>query len=70
LWAFSAKVGAKSGGIARVKKARMEVMGQPVGPMRPPSLPLTQEELDELREIVRSWGWPVVESQAKEPVVV
>ncbi len=37
-------------------------MGQPVGPMRPPFLPLTQEELDELREIVRSWGWPVVES--------
>lgn len=60
--AFHTKVGAKSGGIARVKKGRMEVMGQPVGPMRPPSLPLTQEELDELREIIRSWGWPVVES--------
>ena len=60
--AFSKKVMAKSGGIARIKKGIMEVVGQPVGSMRPPSLPLTEEEIDELREIVRSWGWPVVES--------
>ena len=60
--AFSKKVMAKSGGIARIKKGIMEVVGQPVGPMRPPSLPLTEEEIDELRDIVRSWGWPVVES--------
>lgn len=63
--AFSKKVGAKSGGIARIKKGIMEVMGQAVGPMRPPSLPLNQEEIDELREIVRSWGWPVPEPREK-----
>lgn len=68
--AFAAKVGKKSGGGARVKKGIMEVMGQPVGPMRPPSLPLTPEETDELREIVRAWGWPVAESSAREPVAV
>ena len=68
--AFSAKVMAKSGGIARIKKGIMEVMGQPVGAMRPPSLPLMEEEVDELREIVRSWGWPVVESKARQPVAV
>ena len=68
--AFAAKVSTKSGGIARIKKGLMEVMGQPVGPMRPPSLPLTQEEIDELREIVRAWGWPVAESGAREPVAI
>ena len=57
--ALAAKIGKRSGGAARMKKGILAVMGQPVGAMRPPSLPLTDEDLDELREVVRGWGWPV-----------
>ena len=49
---------AKSGGY-RMIKAMMAVMGKPVGPPRPPTLPLDPEELDELRGLMASWGWPV-----------
>ena len=56
---FSAKVGGRSGGQARVKKGMMEVMGNSCGVSRPPSEPLLQNEIDELREILRSFGWPV-----------
>jgi 4-hydroxy-tetrahydrodipicolinate synthase len=56
---FSAKVGGRSGGQARVKKGMMEVMGNSCGVSRPPSEPLLQSEIDELREILRSFGWPV-----------
>ena len=38
-------------------------MGKPargVGASRPPSKPLNEEELDELREILVGYGWPVV----------
>ena len=54
----SAKLGALSGGY-RFPKALMEVMGHPAGPPRPPTLPLDEQELAELRESVRSLGWPV-----------
>ena len=50
---FSARVMQKSGGMARINKGMWEVVGQPVGPMRPPSLPLTPAELDELRQLVK-----------------
>ena len=62
---FGGRVSKRSGGMSRVKKARLEVMGWPVGSMRPPSLPLTDEEKDELREIIRGWGWPVAEAREK-----
>lgn len=49
----------KSGGQARLKKALMEVMGHPVGPSRPPSLPASATELAQLRDLLESFGWPV-----------
>ncbi len=59
---FHAKIGARSGGQARVKKGVMAAMGMPIGSMRPPSLPLSEEEMDELRDLLRSFGWPVPEA--------
>ena len=58
--AVSAKIGARSGGMTRMRKGMLAVMGHPVGPPRPPSLPLNDEEMDEVREVIRGWGWPVV----------
>jgi 4-hydroxy-tetrahydrodipicolinate synthase len=57
---FYAKLAEKSGGQARVKKGMMELMGHPMGASRPPSAPLSPAELAELREILLSFGWPVV----------
>lgn len=48
----------KSGGY-RLIKGMMEVVGQPVGPPRPPTLPLDDEDLDQLRSILEGVGWPV-----------
>ena len=48
-----------SGGQGNLKKGMMAVMGHPVGPPRPPSLPLNDEELAELRDLMISFGWPV-----------
>ncbi len=56
---FSERVDQRSGGQGRVKKGLMAVMGHPVGASRPPSKPLDEQELDELRELVRGFGWPV-----------
>ncbi len=56
---FSAKTDARSGGQGRVKKGISALMGQPAGDSRPPSKPLNQEEVDELREILVGFGWPV-----------
>ena len=67
--AFSSRVSKRSGGMSRIKKARLEVMGWPFGAMRRPSLPLTDEQKDELREITRGWGWPVPEAQEKALVM-
>ena len=58
---FFTKVFDRSGGQARVKKGVMAVMGHPVGSMRPPSEPLSDEEMAELRELLVSFGWPVPE---------
>ena len=49
-----------SGGEARTKKGMATLLGHHMGSMRPPSLPLNQEEMDELRELLESFGWPVV----------
>lgn len=41
----------------RFVKGVMAAMGQPVGPPRPPTLGLNENEIAELRTIVRSLGW-------------
>ena len=65
---FARKVSQRSGGDARTKKGTMSVMGHPVGATRPPSLPLSDEELDELRQILADAGLPVPEkAQATVP---
>lgn len=49
----------QSGGEARIEKALCSIMGLPVGVSRPPSLPLSDGEITQLRKLVISWGWPV-----------
>jgi 4-hydroxy-tetrahydrodipicolinate synthase len=58
LRAFMAKAAKRSGGY-RVAKGAMEIMGRPVGPPRPPTLPLDDDEMDELRTMLIGFGWPV-----------
>ena len=50
-----------SGGQARLKKGMMALMGRPMGASRPPSLPLSEDEKAELRQVLLSFGWPVKE---------
>ena len=57
---YSAKVDERSGGQGRVKKGLSYLMGKPAGASRPPSKPLNEKELDELRDILVGFGWPVV----------
>jgi 4-hydroxy-tetrahydrodipicolinate synthase len=59
LRSFYARVVEKSGSDAKVEKGMSEVMGLPMGPPRPPSVPLTPEEMFELRGLMVGWGWPV-----------
>ena len=58
---FYAKITERSGGSARVKKGVLALMGHPVGSARPPSLPLSEDEMAELRDILVGVGWPVQE---------
>ncbi|MCL0099592.1 dihydrodipicolinate synthase family protein [Dehalococcoidia bacterium] len=58
--AVSAKISARSGGMTRMRKGMLAIMGHPVGPPRPPTLPLDMEEMDEVRRVIKSWGWPTV----------
>ena len=51
-----AKAGKKSGGYRQLK-GLMAAVGQPAGPPRPPTLPVDDQELAELREILRKLGW-------------
>ena len=62
---FYDKLAAYSGGQARTKKAMAQAMGHPVGASRPPSLPVTEEELAELRQLMAGFGWPVAEPAQK-----
>ena len=59
---FYEKAAVRSGGQARVKKGIMALMGMPVGSSRPPSKPLDDSEMAELREILVGFGWPVAAS--------
>jgi 4-hydroxy-tetrahydrodipicolinate synthase len=56
---FYRRISVRSGGQGRLIKGMMAVMGMPVGSSRPPSKPLNQEEMDELRELLVGFGWPV-----------
>jgi len=56
---FYQKLVIRSGGQARLKKAVMEAMNISMGSMRPPSLPHSNEEIQELRRILLSIGWPI-----------
>jgi 4-hydroxy-tetrahydrodipicolinate synthase len=56
---FERKLYPISGGQARLKKGLLAAMGHPVGVSRPPSLPLSEEEMAALRELLLSFGWPV-----------
>jgi dihydrodipicolinate synthase/N-acetylneuraminate lyase len=58
--AFQTKCAQRSGGY-RVAKGLMAAVGRPAGPPRPPTLPLNDEEMTELRAIVSGFGWPAVE---------
>jgi 4-hydroxy-tetrahydrodipicolinate synthase len=51
-----AKIGAVSGGY-RFGKGLMAAVGQPAGPPRPPTLPLDEEEVAELKDAIRELGW-------------
>ena len=54
---FYDKLQVRSGGEGRALKGMMEIMGMPCGDSRPPSMPLSEEEMSELREILESFGW-------------
>ena len=56
---FGAKINVRSGGQGRTMKGLMHILGEPVGWSRPPSKPLNDEELAELRGIVEGFGWPI-----------
>ena len=56
---FFRKVLDRSGSDAKVAKGMSKLMGLDMGPPRPPSLPLDERELAELRAMMIDWGWPV-----------
>jgi 4-hydroxy-tetrahydrodipicolinate synthase len=55
---WQAKTAAGSGGY-RQGKAMAAAMGLPVGPPRPPTLPCSDEEIAEARQIMEGLGWLV-----------
>lgn len=55
---FGDKIDVRSGGQGRVNKGLMKIMGHDVGDSRPPSKPLDDGEMQELRAIVNEFGWP------------
>lgn len=56
LIALTHRLAQRSGGY-RVPKALMGLLGRPVGAPRPPTLPLDDQELAELRDLVAGFGW-------------
>ena len=56
---YFSKVLSRSGNDGRAAKGMSRIMGLDLGPHRPLSLPLDDEELAELRALMISWGWPV-----------
>ena len=64
LRSFYAKVVSNSGSDAKVEKGMSEVMGLSMGPPRPPSIPLSTQEMSEIRTLMLDWGWPVPHTEA------
>ena len=56
---ISSIIDERSGGQGRVKKGMMALMGQACGSSRPTSKPLNESDIDQLRETLVSFGWPV-----------
>jgi 4-hydroxy-tetrahydrodipicolinate synthase len=50
------KISARSGGY-RFGKGLMAALGRPCGPTRPPTLPMDEQEIAELKEVVKRLGW-------------
>lgn len=48
-----------SGGQGRFKKAMMAAVGQPMGASRPPSEPVSDDDINSLKELFKGFGWPV-----------
>jgi 4-hydroxy-tetrahydrodipicolinate synthase len=63
LRAFDERLARESGGY-RLQKALMEAIGRPVGPPRPPTLPLNANQLAELRDLMLKLNWPGVAAMA------
>jgi 4-hydroxy-tetrahydrodipicolinate synthase len=63
LGAFDDRLARESGGY-RIQKALMEAIGRPVGPPRPPTLPLNASQQAELRDLMLQVGWPGVAAMA------
>ncbi|MBM3934932.1 MAG: dihydrodipicolinate synthase family protein [SAR202 cluster bacterium] len=57
-----AKMMKYSGGQARMKKAMMAAMGNPIGSSRAPSAPATRQELAEVHRLLAGFGWPVTKA--------
>ena len=57
--ALAQKAGKVSGGQARFKKMLMNAMGHGVGDQRLPTLPASESEMNELKSLLSSLGWPV-----------
>ena len=53
---FQIKSAKRSGGY-RFNKGLSAALGRPVGPTRPPTLPLNDQEIAELQGILRGIGW-------------
>ena len=58
---FGGMVGKRSGHKGGTKAA-LALMGRPVGGHRPPGEPLDEQETEELRQLLLSFGWPVAET--------
>ena len=65
LRAVGDKLSVRSGGQARLKKGIAALMGHPMGASRPPSKPLNESEMEELRQTLVSLGWPVQATAAQ-----
>ena len=63
LRAFQDRLARESGGY-RIQKGLMEAIGRPVGPPRPPTLPLNAGQLAELRDLMLQLSWPGVAAMA------
>jgi 4-hydroxy-tetrahydrodipicolinate synthase len=56
---FFEKVVGRSGSDAKVAKGMTKIMGMDLGPPRPPSVAMNEEELAQLCAMMANWDWPV-----------